>query len=486
MTNSIIGSQSELPRCIPLFRYAPNRATSPLRDLDPRSVRSPKDLPPYLILGELDADSFEISPVGWSARWQGIEHDTHFDVVYKATGDCYVISQTWRGLHGSSSYSSARVPLDKSIAQTLYMRFPINWDQAAKAQLEAEYQLTLVEQPEDLATFCFIPDGAFRTIAFPIAVRNLRPVRQWLQESIARSPLAYPVSVEAKLIFQAINYIEGKAPEWTTQAAVAFNQSVIETGLAPHGFPVREVANDGSAAWTLRRDIYYVFIGLPFAGLTDFLKRMASENGSIRTTSAPSQRFELRPVVIPVGFEVQTESMTLWDDPRTTRSFLKFASKDSLSNSTVQAAFDNEQNSAGFLNQAETTSRDVVQSIEQIFQKTTQAAEQGEADAQYNLGLMYDTGEGVTRDLKQAVVWYTKAAEQGHASAQVNLGGGVFQGRRRDTRPQASLFLVGQSCRAGPCRCAVQIGSDVLQRRRRDTRPQASLFLVGQSCRAGR
>jgi len=371
-----------------------------------------------LILGELDADSFEISTLGWSARWQGIEHDTHFDVVYKATGDCYVISQTWRGLHGSSSYSPARVPLDKSIAQTLYMRFPINWDQAAKVQLEAEYQLTLVEQPEDLATFCFIPDGAFRTIAFPIAVRNLRPVRQWIQDSIARSPLPYPVTVEAKLVFQALNYLEGEAPEWTTQEAVALHQSLIETGLAPHGL-VREVGNDGWAAWTLRREIYYLFIALPFAGLTDFLKRMASENGSIRTKSDPSLRFELRPLVIPAAYEMQTESMALWDGPpRTTRLFLQFASdKDSLSSLTVQDAFDNEQNSAALLNQAETISQDVVQSIEQIFQKTTQAAEQGDAAAQSQLGVMYYSGAGVTLDLKQAFYWFTKAAEQGDEDA---------------------------------------------------------------------
>ncbi len=39
-TISIIDRQSELPRCIPLFRYIPNRVRSLLRDLDPGTVRS--------------------------------------------------------------------------------------------------------------------------------------------------------------------------------------------------------------------------------------------------------------------------------------------------------------------------------------------------------------------------------------------------------------------------------------------------------------
>jgi len=98
--------------------------------------------------------------------------------------------------------------------------------------------------------------------------------------------------------------------------------------------------------------------------------------------------------------------------------FLQFASdKDSLSSLTVQDAFDNEQNSAALLNQAETISQDVVQSIEQIFQKTTQAAEQGDAAAQSQLGVMYYSGAGVTLDLKQAFYWFTKAAEQGDEDA---------------------------------------------------------------------
>lgn len=372
MTRSLLDRQSELPRSLPLFRYAPERVRFSWRDWDPALVRSANDLPQYLILGDLDASTFERAAGGWSARWQGTEDDTHFDVAYKADAGRWEIRQTWCSLDGGFSVYPTRMPLDKVIAQALYMQFPRNWDSAAKSRLESEYQITVVEQPENAYSFCGIPDGAFRTIVFPIAVRNLRPVRQWIQQIVEESPLTYPITVDAKLVFQALNYLEGKAPDWTTQEAVAFNQSVIETGLAPHGFPVREVANDGSAAWTLRREIYFLFIGLPFAGLTDFLGRMVTDDGPIRAASDPDLRFELRPVVIPAAFELQTESVALWDQPRTTRSFLKFAQPgEAKTVPTVEQVIEADRNAQATLAKVEAISGDVVAAIEQIFQRVT-------------------------------------------------------------------------------------------------------------------
>ncbi len=225
MIRSLLDRQSELPRSVPLFRYAPERVSHSWRDWDPALVRSDRDLPQYLILGDLDPSKFHLSSAGWSARWQGIGYETHFDVAYKADSQRWEIRQTWCGLDGGFSVFPARMPLDKVIAQALYTKFPRSWDSAAKSQLESAYQVTVVEQPENAYTFCGIPDGAFRTIIFPIAVRNLRPVRQWIHDIVDESPLKYPLTVEAKLVFQALNYLEGKAPAWTSQEAVVFNHS---------------------------------------------------------------------------------------------------------------------------------------------------------------------------------------------------------------------------------------------------------------------
>lgn len=264
------------------------------------------------------------------------------------------------------------MPLDKVIAQALYMQFPRNRDSAATSRREFEYQITYVDQPENSYTLCGIPDGAFRTIVFPIAVRNLRPVRQWIQEIIEESPLTYPISVEVKRVFRALNYLEGKAPDWTPQEAVVFYQSVIETGLAPEGFPVRETANDGSAAWTLHREIYFLFIVVPFAGLTDFLGPMVTDNGPFRAVSDPGLRFELQPIVIPALFDMQAESVALWDRPRTTRSFLQFARPgEAKTVPTVEQVIEAEGNDQGTLAKKDAISSDVLATIEQIFQRVT-------------------------------------------------------------------------------------------------------------------
>lgn len=370
MTRALLDLQAELPRSLPLFRHTPARIPFSWRDWNPSLVRVATDLPPYLILGELAPASFMRSPSGWSARWQGLEEGTHFDVSWRTDTDRWELQQHWCGQNGGYSIYPTRLPLDRLIGQTLYMSFPCAWDDAAKTQFEAAYQLTVVKQAAEASAFCGIPDGAFRTIIFPIAVRNLRPVRQWIQDLVEESPPAYPVNVEAKRVFQAINHVEGKAPAWTAGEAVSFNHSVVETGLVPLGFPVREQASDGAAAWTLRREIYFLFISLPFAGLADFLSRMASANGPIRRTEDPDFRFELRPVVLPTGTELQYESLAFWDRERTTRSFLQFAAPGEENTPPAVDDFISAERAAPVtLAKIEAISDEVVASVEQIFQQ---------------------------------------------------------------------------------------------------------------------
>lgn len=97
---------------------------------------------------------------------------------------------------------------------------------------------------------------------------------------------------------------------------------------------------------------------------------MASANGPIRTAVDPELRFELRPVVLPAGFEVQTESVALWDKARTTRSFLQFAkSGDTKQVPTIEEAIEGEKTAAADLLKAEAISSVVVTEIEQLFQQ---------------------------------------------------------------------------------------------------------------------
>jgi hypothetical protein len=360
--------QSELPHSIPLFRYVPVRGSFSWRDWNPSRVRSVGDLPPYLILGNLDPSTFDRTGSGWSARWQGTEDDTHFDVDYRATTDHYEVRQTWRGVDGGFAFYQTRVPLDKIIGQAMNWEFPRAWDRAAKAHVESGYQVSVVDPTRGSRSIFGIPDGAFRTIVFPLAVRDLRPTLASIRKMVESSPLAYPLMVEAKLVDQVVDYLEGKAPEWTTRDAATFARSTADTGLAPQGFPAHATFRDRTAAWTLRRKAYFMFIRLPFAGLTDFLARAVDAKGPVRATSDPHLRFELRPLIVPALFEMRPSSVAIMDSARTTRSFIHFEPRDMNEAIAHRAQFiGNAQNDLAALAEVEAISAGVVEEVERIY-----------------------------------------------------------------------------------------------------------------------
>ena len=364
MNPSYLNLQSELPESIPLLRYLPERVGHPWNDWDPSHVFAPCDLPPYLIFGPLDPSSFRKSLAGWSARWQGAEQDTYFDITYRADATRWEIHQSWCGLHAQPAVFPAHEALDKVIERVLQMPFPSHWDRASKASLEKDYQLTVIETRAGHWTFCGIPDGTFRTIILPVAVHNLRVLTAWINDVVNEATLQYPVTVQAKLLLQTVSSVEGRAPAWTAQDDLAFQRSVVETGLAPEGLPSRETLSDGAVARTLRRRLYFLFVEMPFAGLTDFLGRCATGHGPIRTSADAQLRFEWRPVVVPAMYELQTESLGLWDVNRTTRSLLQFITPGEESPiPTPEQALEAESGAAASLAKAEAISSNLMDSM---------------------------------------------------------------------------------------------------------------------------
>jgi hypothetical protein len=302
-----MSAHETLPSAIGLARHAPNRRAFSTNSFNPSNVRSVSDLPPYLILGELDRAACQFSNAGWNARWQGCEDNTHFDVRYKAMESRFEIQQTWQGYDGGFSTSSASIPLSNLIGEALYAEFPSSWDDKAKEILQNRYQLAYMEHPKRAFSICYMPDGAFRMIALPIGIRNLRHVSDCLYHA---STLGLPFSFNAYTcpLIQVVNYVEGQAPDWTSSPEIVFNSSVNDTGLIPRGLPVRENAEDGTAAWTLRREFYVIFIDVPFAGLTQMLELLRRPDGPLRYRTDPDLTFDLQPVVFPHLVDLQAKS----------------------------------------------------------------------------------------------------------------------------------------------------------------------------------
>ncbi len=373
MNHPIIQQQADTPLSIHLLRYLPQRRNFNWRALDPAAVRSANDLPPYLILGPLDEASFKRSDQGWSARWQGTEPDTWFELAHDAARQQWVAEDRWRGINGSITHYKTRIPLPVVIGQAMYGWFPEKWDSAAKTLLEATYQLKVVVPQKEVPSLCAIPDGPARTIAFPLAAGELRAFRDRLRDCLGRWQLPYPVTAEARLTYQGACWQEGEAPGWTdtTRPEHAFRQSVQDTGLVPFGYPRRSEALGKPAAWTQTRELYYVYLTCPFAGLTDLLHRLANNQGPIRKVDDPGLRFEWRSMVLPAGLNHLMADLTLDDKPRTTLVYLRFKPLAQWGKGETVGPLVNGMHSAeDDLARAETISADVVGRIERIIEQT--------------------------------------------------------------------------------------------------------------------
>ncbi|MDR0588532.1 MAG: hypothetical protein LBG61_06145 [Burkholderiales bacterium] len=346
----ILLRHNELPSAIALFGHTPERDLFSWRNFNPRQVKSPNDLPRYLIFGGLKPVDFEQTGSGWTARWRG--NSASFSMTYLHASDNYSFTQSWRGISGGEVTVPAKIPADQAIAaafQSFYAEPPTVWDRAARKTLEDNFQINIVDQPKGVQEVVELPDGISRTLAFPIAVFNLRPMWRWLKEQV-RQDCPYPVLAEARLVFQAINFVEGKTPSWTGRPVSLAKQSHVEMGLPPLAEPIREVA-DTTAAWTLRRLVYFMLVKVPFSGLTDFLERVESENGPIRSTQAPPLRFDMRPLVFSSGLEQRARNLVIWDAHKTMRSFIQWAlpGRGKPASMAENAAKSREQNPAALL-----------------------------------------------------------------------------------------------------------------------------------------
>lgn len=314
-----------MPKSIPLFRHLPVRRPFSFEAFDPVRVRGVEDLPPHLVMGPLDPSSFVKTAAGWSATFHGPEPDSHLRMSFAADRASFRLEQAWRGIDGGLCVAPANLPLGRIVGQMLLRRFPRAWDLAAKDLLQQAFQLTYIEQPEHIPSICGIPDGPFRTLALPVAIHSLATVRSWIEEGVARSPFPFPCAAEARFVVQAVNFVEQEAPAWSRSAQVLFERSRAETGTEAFEMPFREVAQDGSAAWTLRRPVCLVMLTVPFAGLMSLLARLQAHPGPIRDRTAAPVRIEWSPMVIPAGFEQHAGEIQLWDAGRTTRTCWQFS-----------------------------------------------------------------------------------------------------------------------------------------------------------------
>jgi len=315
---------ASLPRRLPLIRHQPARRPFDWAGFRPEAVRAAADLPPYLVMGPLDEGSFRSDAERWCGRWLGPEPSTRYELSFDRTRSRYAVSLAWRGIEGTATeWPVDRGFVDAALRGLVFGAVPA-WDEEAKRQLEADWQIEYLPQPKEIHPFIGLPDGLFRTILLFVPAREIRSVRDRLGAWLSSATPPYPVSVDLRLLRQVVNYVEGKAPAWTAHPSECFRRNVEGTGLFAAALPEREVRADGVAAWTIRRSCYALSIQLPFPAVVPVVERLAVDLGLVRPKLGDPVGAEMLPVVIPALYDTHASGLGVWDAGQTTRSTIAF------------------------------------------------------------------------------------------------------------------------------------------------------------------
>ena len=91
-----------------LFQIALVNAPSPSRNafnwgtFKPEAVKSPADLPPYLVFGPLNEGTFILTSEGWRAEWTDAQQKAKITLNWGARTHRYTATQVWEGEEGRS------------------------------------------------------------------------------------------------------------------------------------------------------------------------------------------------------------------------------------------------------------------------------------------------------------------------------------------------------------------------------------------------
>lgn len=278
---------------------------------DPQNVQSPNDLPAYLLFGPLDASSFICTAGGWHAEWKDSSQKAKVVMTWTQASSLYSISQSWDGEPGSSVEAASNVSLFQALAALYKDGFPSNWDERAKVKAESAYHITWLEAQKENTVIFAAPDGVFRTVSFPVMVKNIRNARAILQK-IADKGLPFGFFATATLVGQEIEYKVGTAPDWTRDIAACITQSIGEIGLIPLAIPER-MEKDGGEYVALSRDVMMLNIHVPFAGIFPMLSELSETPMPVVGKNEAPIRRELLAFVAPQGISGELNGFTIED-----------------------------------------------------------------------------------------------------------------------------------------------------------------------------
>lgn len=212
-------------------------------------VRTVDDLPSRLIFGDLVQESFMSLPDGWSAQFRDAKNNG-LDISVEAGR--FTAKPRFLGSEGLSVGPAAH----KQAFGELMNLAAGQWDGALKRYLEDRYSIRVADPDPYQPHFLHLPDGWLKSILVPVAPEQLPALLAWHMSLADDTELGASQTGAVSFAFNAINYVEGRCANGLDDAASLMLRSLLTSNTPLKAEVIRECANDGTAAWTVRRDAY--------------------------------------------------------------------------------------------------------------------------------------------------------------------------------------------------------------------------------------
>jgi hypothetical protein len=212
-------------------------------------VTCAEDMPSRFLFGDYVPGSFKLDRNGWRIEYRG-SHDSGFKL--SVHDGRFEAKPRFLGVEGLSVGPANH---RQAFGQLLHLATN-QWDGVLKTHLENRYPVEVAPPDSTRPHAMHLPDGWLKTLFLPVSPEQLGTLFNWHMKLADDEQLAATQTGSVSLLFNSVNYIEGRCPEGWDDPALLLTRGLIYTNGPVVSQVVREEAGDGTAAWTSRRLAY--------------------------------------------------------------------------------------------------------------------------------------------------------------------------------------------------------------------------------------
>lgn len=289
-------------------------------------VKSATDLPTRLFLGDLVPESFQPAKKGWLADWRDeAGHKTRF----RYAGGLSSLELSFAGDEAVTLVSATRFAELGASVQGIH---PGGWLARLGERLEAMTNLRVFPHREDDAVGGDFPDGHLVSLVMPVPADRLMALFDLHKALQNDAAIRTPIDAYVRYAFSTVNYLEGHNHPMLAHPAGLVLHHVNALGTPAAEMPLRELDEEGTAAWTLQRGHYLYVAHCRLREVERLIGRLA-QAGFIGAAGTGKEGWpngpEFGAVLLPFGYEYAAANAWWFDKARSRRLFYpRFADPD--------------------------------------------------------------------------------------------------------------------------------------------------------------